>query len=166
MLRLLEEHRVRVVHPLPAERWIVREDCDGQRISRRKSPKHAGIHDIFGELVRVADLAVHPNLTLEVLLITEEQVWRDDGQGSWRRGKWSLADRRMLEVQDATVFDDPADYFALLPVLPERFTNGDLAKLPGWRPRLAGQATYALRTMGLLEADGKQGRSTLFRRPG
>ena len=164
--RLLQEHQVRVVHPLPKDRWIVREDRDGRRISRRKSPKHAGMPDVFGELVRVADLVAHPNLTLEVLLIDEEQLWRDDGMGSWRRQKWSLADRRLLGVQESAVFEVAADYAALLPQLPATFTNAELAKMPGWRPRLAGQATYALRAMGMLEVEGKQGRSNLFRRIG
>jgi hypothetical protein len=162
--RLLDDHHIRVVHPLPKDRWIVREDADGQLLSRRKSPRHAGLQDIFGELVRVADLATHPNLTIEVLLIDEEQVWRDDGMGSWRRRNWSLADRRLLAVNESAAFEHPADFLALLPALPEPFTNAHLAAMPGWRPRLAGQATYALRAMGLLEVEGKQGRGNLFRR--
>jgi hypothetical protein len=159
--RLLEEHPVRLVHPLPHERWIVREDAGGRPISRRKSPKRAAVHDIFTELVRVPDLAAHPNLTLEVLLIREEQVWRDDGRGSWRRGRWSLVDRRLLGVIDSRVFAWPADYLALLPALPEPFSNADLARAKGWNGHLAGKATYALRAMGLLTAE-KRGRANLF----
>jgi hypothetical protein len=109
--RLLDDgRRIHLVHPLPAERWIVREDAAGRPVSRRKSPRHAAVHDIFTELVRLPDLAAHPNLTLEVLLIQEEQVWRDDGQGSWRRGRWSLVDRRLVGVRGAAVFGAPADY--------------------------------------------------------
>jgi hypothetical protein len=162
LLRLLETHQVRLVHPLPAERWIVREERDG-RVTRRKSPKRATACHIFGELVRVPDLAAHPNLTLEVLLIREEQHWRDDGQGSWRRGHWSLVDTRLLGVAGSAVFGPPADYLALLPPLPEQFTNADMAKARGWNANLAGKATYALRAMGLLELQGKKGKSNLFR---
>ncbi|MBP6015137.1 MAG: hypothetical protein KA586_00295 [Candidatus Promineofilum sp.] len=161
LLRLLEDHRVSLLHPLPAERWIVREDRDG-RLTRRQSPKHATVHDIFTELVRIPDLAVHPNLTLEVLLIREEQVWRDDGQGSWRRGRWSLVDRRLLGVAGSAVFAAPADFLALLPPLPEPFTNADLARARGWNSHLAGKATYALRAMGVLDLCGKRGRANLF----
>lgn len=159
--RLLEDHPVRLVHPLPAERWIVREDGDGRVLTRRKSPKRAAVHDIFGELVRIPDLAAHPNLTLEVLLIREEQVWRDDGRGSWRRGRWSLIDRRLLGVESSRDFRQPKDYLALLPPLPNPFTNTDLAKTKGWNQHLAGKATYALRAMGLLAAE-KRGRANLF----
>lgn len=161
LLRLLEEHPVRLVHPLPAERWIVREDRDG-RLTRRKSPKRATACDIFSELVRVSDLAAHPNLTLEVLLIREEQHWRDDGQGSWRRGHWSLVDTRLLGVAGSAVFGPPADFLTLLPSLPEQFTNADLARAKGWNSHLAGKATYALRAMGVLAPAGKRGRANLF----
>ena len=162
LLRLLDEGRhIHLVHPLPHERWIVREDKDGRLLSRRKSPKHATANDIFSELVRIPDLAAHPNLTLETLLIHEEQIWRDDGQGSWRRGRWSLIDRRLLGVVESRVFADPAGYLALLPPLPEPFSNADLAAARGWNSNLAGKATYALRAMGLLAAE-KRGRANLF----
>ncbi len=162
LLRLLPDHRVRLIHPLPAERRIVREEGDGRQLTHRKSPKRAAARDIFGELVRIPDLAVHPNLTLEALLIREEQVWRDDGQGSWRRGRWSLIDTRLLGVVESAVFNQPADYLGLLPPLPETFTNADLAAAKGWNRHLAGKATYALRAMGLLEVIGKKGNSNLF----
>lgn len=161
LLRLLEHHRVRLVHPLSLDRWIVREAVDG-RLTRRRSPKHAEIHDLFGELVRLPDLAAHPNFTLEILLIQEEQLWRDDGQGSWRRRHWSLVDRRLVGVSASREFQDPVDYLAVLPPLPDHFTNADLARSKGWNTRLAAQATYALRAMGLLESAGKRGRSNLF----
>ena len=163
LLRLLVDYPIRLVHPLPAERWIVREDADGRVLTRRKSPRRAAVHDIFGELVRIPDLAAHPNLTLETLLIREEQHWRDDGQGSWRRGRWSLIDTRLLEVVESAVFTRPADYLALLPPLPEAFTNADLAAARGWNSRLAGKATYALRVMGLLDLLGKQGNKHIYR---
>ena len=159
--RLLEEHPVRLVHPLPAERWIVREGRDGRQ-TRRKSPKRATAGDIFTELVRVPDLAAHPNLTLEVLLIREEQHWRDDGLGSWRRGRWSLIDTRLLGVVESRVLAGPADYLALLPPLPEPFSNADLAATKGWNAHLAGKATYALRAMGLLALAEKRGRANQF----
>lgn len=162
LLRLLDDgRRIHLVHPLPAERWIVREARDGGA-TRRKSPRHAAARDIFSELVRVPDLVIHPNLTLEVLLVQEEQVWRDDGQGSWRRGRRSLIDRRLLGVLSAHVFEEPEDYLALLPTLPQRFTNADLAAAKGWTATLAGKATYALRGMGMLELTGKAGRANIY----
>ncbi len=159
--RLLDGHQVRVVHPLPAERWIVRENAEGTRV-RRKSPRHAAVYEIFSELVRLPDLVGHPNLSVEVLLISEEQTWREDGLGSWRRGHWSLTDTRLLGVMSSHVFTGPRDYLALLPRMAEPFSNADLASNRGWDSRIAGRATYALRAMGMLADAGKRGRSNLF----
>lgn len=162
--RLLDDgRRIHLVHPLPAERWIVREDAAGRPLSRRKSPRRAAVHDIFTELVRVPDLAAHPNLTLEALLIQEEQVWRDDGQGSWRRGRWSLVDRRLLGITSSWLFVHPNDYLALLPrSLPASFTNAELAAALKCPRALAGKATYALRSMNVLATVGKRGRANLY----
>lgn len=162
--RLLDDgRRIHLVHPLAAEKWIVREDAGGGPVSRRKSPRRATVYDLFSELVRVPDLVAHPNLTLEALLIQQEDIWRDDGQGSWRRGHWSVVDRRLLGVVSSHVFARPADFLALLPAaLPAPFTNAELAA--AWRcsPQVASRATYALRAMGLLVANGKRGRANLF----
>ena len=166
--RLLDDgRRIHLVHPLPAERWIVREARDGRQ-TRRKSPKRAAVRDIFEELVRIPDLTGHPNLTVEALLVREEQVWRDDGQGSWRRDRWSLVDRRLLGVEGSAVLAGPADYLALLPPdLPDIFTNAELIAYHGWPSYLAGKATYTLREMGLLELIGTEHRRNVYRvRPG
>ena len=88
-------------------------------------------------------------------------MWRDDGQGSWRRGRWSVVDRRLVGVMASHVFARPEEYLALLPPLPEPFSNADLAAASGWDRHLAGKATYALRKMGLLEAE-RQGRANVF----
>jgi len=165
VLSLLEHHAVHIVHPIAEERYILRVAADGARVSRRRSPKHGRVHDLFPELVGLAPLLGHPNLTLEVALIGEEQVWRDDGQGSWRRRRWSIADRRLLGVGQSFVFAAPADYAPLLPAaLPETFDTGELAAgIQAPRP-LAQQMVYCLRALGLLQAAGKRGRAVLYRR--
>lgn len=48
---LLDEHRFRIVYPVAAERRIVRVDEHGEIISVRRSPKHAGVVDVFERLV-------------------------------------------------------------------------------------------------------------------
>src|SRR5450432_1201517 len=87
---LLDRYPIRVVHPIAQERFIIRIDADGVIQSRRKSPKRGTVYHLFPELVSFPSLIHHPNLSLEVLLIREEQVWLDDGQGSWRRKHWSI----------------------------------------------------------------------------
>ena len=111
---LLPVRPVHVVFPIAAQRTIARMDAGGAILSRRRSPKHGSIYDIFPELVSLPALIHHPHFSLEVLLIHEEQVWRDDGRGSWRRRRWSIYDRRLLATV-ATVLLAGAEDFAALP---------------------------------------------------
>ena len=168
--KLLPDYPIRVVYPLATERRILRIDNRGTVISRRKSPYQASLRNLFYELVSLARLALHPNFSLEVALIVEEQVWRDDGQGSWRRKHWSLADRRLLELRQQVIFRQAEDYLALLPPgLPDTFGSQTLAaameKRGGARfvRRLAGKMLYCLREMGLVEVIGKQGKAYLYK---
>ena len=156
-------HEIRLLHPIAREKWIVRETAVGDPISRRKSPKRGQTLDIFKEMVRLTGLIPHPNLTIEVLLTQEEEILRDDGKGSWRRKRWSIHDRRLLDVVSRQSFGDKTDYLAVIPEELERpFTNKQLAYALGCRHDLATKITYTLRQMELLEIIGKEGRSNLY----
>jgi len=165
LTRLLDGHLVRLVHPIAAEKWIVRQTAGGEPIGRRKSPKQGRPIDLFAELVRIADLLLHPHLTLEILLTREEEIRRDDGRGSWRRRGWSIHDRRLLAVVDRRAFASVDDYLALLPrALPRPFSTRDLAAAAACRLRLAQQAVYTLRRIAGLEIVGRRGRFLLYAR--
>lgn len=163
--RLLDNHPITLVHPIARARWIVRQTAAGETLARRKSPARGRVEDVFWELVRIPGLLAHPNLTLEVLLIQEEQIWRDDGRGSWRRRHWSMYDRRLLAVLERATFVAPTDLLALLPpALPQPFTNQDLATALFCRPALAQKMTYCLRQLGVVEQVGKRGNAGLLQR--
>lgn len=160
---LLPEHRVRLLLPLARDRWIVREAADGRRVSRRRSPRHRTAVDAFYELVRIPHQLAHPNLTVGLLAIEEEEVWRDDGQGSWRRRGWSVVDRRLVAVVGEERFGAPQEWLRLLPAGLERpFTNKALAAALRRPPRLAQKVTYTLCRAGALAQVGKRGRANLF----
>ncbi len=164
LAKLLPYNRLLIIYPISLERWICRVTSSDEKISRRKSPKRGRVEDLFTELVRIPELACHPNFFLDVLMIREEIVWKDDGQGSWRRKGWSVADRRLLEVVNRIRFGSCSDYTGLLPAnLSQPFTNNDLSLQLGIRRSLAGKMTYCLRKMGMLEVTGRQGRAHLFR---
>lgn len=155
--------RVRVVYPAAAQKWIVRLSGNGKQLGRRKSPVQRGPVEVFRQLVYIPLLLPHPNFSLEVLLTHQEEIWRDDGQGSWRRKGWSLHDHRLLEVVGRARFEAPDDYLALLPRgLPRPFTNRDLAGALGASLALAGKVTYTLHKAGWLTGAGKRGRALLF----
>jgi len=161
--RLLEHRRVLLVHPIAETKWIIRQTKRGRQIAKRKSPKRGRVEHLFDELLRIPQLATHPNFSFMVLLTRQEEIWRDDGRGSWRRGHWSIADRRLVEVLSSQYFEHPADYMHLLPAdLPNPFTHRQLAtamRAPIWTST---RMSYCLRKMGCLESVGKQGRSLLL----
>lgn len=162
--KLLHSHTVQLYHPIPAARWIVRQDRSGKQVGRRKSPKKGQPADIFKELVSMTPLLDHPRLTVSVLLVHEEQVWRDDGRGSWRRRRWSIVDRRLLDVVAQHDFQGAAAWLRLLPAdLPALFTNRELARALGCRLELARQASYTLRKLALVEVVGKEGNAHQMR---
>jgi hypothetical protein len=164
LVKLLENHPVRLVYPIPSEKWILRLSGDGETVlGRRKSPKRGRVRDVFQELVRIPKLVQHPNFTMEVILIREEVVWREDGRGSWRRQGRSIADRRLLEVMSRFMFTRPDDFRVFLPVdLPQVFTVRDLAKLTEQPRYLAGKMVYCLREMGVIELVGKRSRALAY----
>jgi hypothetical protein len=166
IISLVERHPVRLVHPVAQEKWIVRLPVEGEiPLSRRKSPRRGRPEHIFIELVRIPDLLKHPNFSLEVLMVREEEIRRVDGKGSWRRNGVSIANRRLLEVLDCYKFNAPSDLYTLLPsdlILP--FTNRQLAEKLAISRNLASRMSYCLRSLGLLKIAGKQNRSYLYSR--
>lgn len=162
---LLENHPVQLVYPIPLEKWIERVAGDGLTVlGKRKSPKRGLVYDVFQELVRIPRMILHPNFSLEVLLLREVVIWKDDGRGSWRRKRWSIADRRLIDVVSRIVFSEPEDFQALIPTaLPLVFTVRDLARVSGRPYYLAGRMVYCLREMGIIEQVGKQGRAFAYK---
>jgi hypothetical protein len=161
---LLDNHHVRLVHPIAKEKFIILRSMDGRVISRRRSPKKGKIEDIFYGLVYIAKWVNHPNFSFEVLLTSEEEYRIQDGQGSWRRKGVSIQDRRLIHIIERTLFSSITDYRALLPrTLPGSFTNRQLANLLSIPHRLASKMTYTLLQTGVLENSGKQGKSYCFK---
>jgi hypothetical protein len=162
---LLEGHPVRLVHPIAAQKWIVKLRDTGEIESRRKSPKRGAFVDVFAELVSFPELVVHDGLTLEVLLVDEEELRRFDGNRAWRRRGWVVEERRLVEVVDRLVIDSPAGLAALLPQeIPSEFTTADLSDALGRPRRLAQQMAYCLRRAEVLEEVERRGNAVVYRR--
>mgnify|MGYP007071000736 CR=1 FL=1 len=164
---LLSDHSVHVVFPIAEQRTIARMAAGGDILSRRRSPKRGTIYDIFPELVSLPALIHNPHFSLELLLIHEEQIWRDDGQGSWRRRRWSIYDRRLLATFMSIPLLCAEDFAALLPTnLVDGFDTCTLAAAIGQPVHVAQKMAYCLRHMGILAVRGKQGNSLLYARCG
>ncbi|HEX8085643.1 MAG TPA: hypothetical protein VF529_15225 [Solirubrobacteraceae bacterium] len=158
---LLDEHRMRIVHPIAAERRIVRVDAEGEVLSARRSPLKGRPLAIFDRLVTFPSLLAHPNLVIELLLCAEDHVRAP----APRRGGRFLRDpgeRHLVDVLNRVVLETPADALALVAPPSAPFTNSDLADALGCDRRLAARATYCLRHLSVIEAIGKRGRAALF----
>jgi hypothetical protein len=161
---LLDEYKLRLVYPVAQVKWVIRTDIRGEKVlSRRKSPKKGRFEEAFYELVRIPDMILNPHFSLEILLIEVEEFWRPDGQGSWRRKHWSIADRRLVRVISSRIFEQAEDLLALLPSdLPGTFTTKELSFALGKPYSLGGKMAYCLRQMGMIEVTGKRGNAYLY----
>jgi hypothetical protein len=157
-------HRIRIVHPIPIDKWIVKVDTDGTVLSRRRSPRHGNAIDIFAELVSFPGLLADPRLEVEVLLTIEEEYRCHVPGQSWRRKGWTIIERRLIEVVDTLHLGLIEDLARLLPVdLAETFTTGDLATKLGRPRRAAQQMAYCLRNVGVIVAVGKDNKAVVYR---
>jgi hypothetical protein len=164
--RLLDSHQIRLVYPVAAEKWIVKLDKSGLEESRRRSPKRGIPADVCAELVSFPSLLSHPNFTLEVALIEEEEIRRPDANRGWRRGGYVIEERRLVAVQQTAELDSPAALLELVPDdLPDPFTSADLADVLGRSRHLAQEVAYCLRVSGAVETVGRDKRGILYRLP-
>ncbi|MDZ4766912.1 MAG: hypothetical protein SGI73_20425 [Chloroflexota bacterium] len=167
---LLDVYPMRVILPLAMYKWIVRIDTDGVIASRRKSPSGGSPLFAFREWVYIAPFIGHPNLTLELVYTHQDEIWRDDGGGSWRRKHWSIADRRLTQIDGMYAVRTPAECYTLFQSclsaeLPDEFTTADVtARLARARDKICVQpAVNALWRMSALVRIGKRGRAFVYR---
>ena len=161
---LLRTHDVVVVKPLAAHKTIFRRPRKNAAIaSRRISPRHEKLLDVFSELVYFVHLFPHPRLTVEVLL-TEQEEHRiaQTRKRRWKKD-YRVEDRRLVGINSRHVLRTAADLRRLLPEeLPPAFTTSDLARLASIPRWLAQKMAYCLRHAGAIEPCGKQGNALLY----
>ena len=162
--KLIVHHPLRLVYPIPREKWIVKLAEDGiSQFSRRKSPKHGTFEDVFEELVSFPKLLMNPNFSIELLLIQEEELRRYESTRGWRGKRWVTQERRLLRVVERRSLETPAHICALIPAaLAEPFTTADLAIAIAKPRRLAQKMVYCLRLMGYITQVGKRGNAILY----
>ncbi len=167
---LLEQgYEVTVVKPLTARKQIVRrQKRGGEEISRRWSPRRQGFHDVFSELVHFIGAFPHPALTLELLLITEEE-FRVARPRRWKRQRdYTTEDRCLVSVEERRLIRSPEDLLDLFPQAVEQlcqgppFTTADLAIAAGVPRWLAQKIAYCFRKLNHWETIGKQQRAWLY----
>jgi hypothetical protein len=163
---LLDRHPMRIVHPVAAERRIVRVDEDGAVVSQRRSPLRPGAAAVFDGLVSFPTLLSHPHLSVEVLLCREDHVRAPEPRRG-RRFRRDPGERRLVAVLERVELSCAGDAAALLPPLADAAFNtrqpADAMDVP---LALAQRTAACLRALGLVEPAGRRGRAPLYRLKG
>lgn len=148
---LLPEHRILLVHPVAIATYLQRPEA-----KPRKSPKRGSVYSVFDELVSIPTLLDHPNLTLEVVLVSVTKVQVADPTARRGRGGFRTTDRELREIVGRHRFEQSSDLLALVPDdLPPVFTTDDLARHAGVGRDVAQKMAYCLRPLGLLHERGR-----------
>ena len=160
----MDRHRIRVVHPIPCERTIVRLPESGRGAAkRRRSPKRSGYELVFEELVSFPELIAHENFELELVATREDEIRKWAKRPRRRKFQWVVAERRLVGVLAMRLIARPEDLLELLPRdLPEAFDTAELAS--AWqKPRaFAQQVTYCLRKAGVLAEVDRRGNARVY----
>lgn len=149
--RLLGEHRMLLVYPIAVETYLEKPEA-----KPRKSPTRGSIYDLFEELVSIPTLLDHPNLSLEVALVSVSKVQVPDPSVRRGRGGFRTTDRVLREIIERRRFDQSVDLLELVPDdLPATFTTADLASHAGVDRGVAQRMAYCLRPLGLFHERGR-----------
>jgi hypothetical protein len=106
---------------------------------------------------------MHPNLTIEVLLLAEDHM-RAARPVTARRRTRDPGERRLRDVLGRVELRGVDDVVGALPSLPAQpFSTRELAAVLGCRMLLAQRTAYCLRAVNIIEAAGKRGRTPLYR---
>jgi len=162
---LSQKNRVRIIHPIIAQKYIELYDTQGRLLHRRKSPRKGSAWDLFKSLLYAPLLPLLKNLTIELAIIESVEKRTDDGKGSWRRGGVSIADHFLDTLRSSVILSKPGDYYQFIPFKKHTpFTVRDLAEKAGISPTVARKTLYVLGKMGLAGRTGKQGNAVMYER--
>ena len=160
-----KKNKVRIIHPIYAQKYIEVYDTSGIMKWRRKSPIKGSAWDLFTVLIYAPELALLKNVVIELAVIDVIEKRIDDGKGSWRRKGISICDRFISGWRQPVVLAKSRDYYQFAPFKRnEEFTVRDLAKKAEINIALAGKTLYVLGRLNLVKQIGKKGNAFIYKR--
>jgi hypothetical protein len=145
--RLLAEYHIQLVHPIAVETFLHKPGSKA-----RRSPRRGSLYSVLDELVSIPTLLDHPNLMLDVLLVTVDKYQQHDPKARRGRGGWRTVDKKLRSVEARHRFTDTADLVALMPPgLPIGFTTADIANAGGFPRHVAQKLAYCLKALDYIE---------------
>jgi len=163
--KLLPNHKIHLIHPIAINKWIIKQDPqNNKKEARRKSPKKGKKEHIFNELIYITHILNHPNLSLEVILIEEEEKRTYNHKKRHKRKKgWVTEERFLIQVVDTFIIKNVKDLLKLLPAeIPKHFTTTDIANRLKKDKKIAQKMAYTLNKIDLINKVGKKGNSILY----
>jgi len=164
--KLLDINRIRVVHPILKNKEIVLLSPDERTMHKRMSPKHGNMTDIFEELIYIPDLFKHMNLEILLLIVSVQEIRRDDGNGSWRRKGISIVNTKLIQIHEEYLLKDAIQLFKYLPknITESEFTTRDLSSSMNITLNRAQKICYCLKRLDLIKPLSKRGRLIVYQR--
>ncbi|HPG31957.1 MAG TPA: hypothetical protein PKY81_00235 [bacterium] len=160
---LLPDYKIKIVYPMASHKSIVKISESGEILSSRKSPKKFSLYDAFDELINIRKFLNHPNLSVEFLVFSEEQIRKNDGKGSWRRKGVSIVDRKLVKINKKILLSSLKDYICFIPkTLKFPYSNKTFAKKSGVSIYKSRKINYVLKSIGLIKVESKNGKEFLF----
>lgn len=145
--RLLADYRILLVHPVPTATYLHKTGA-----KPRRSPLRGDLYSVLDELVSIPTLLDHPNLMLDVVLVTVDKFQEHDPKARRGRGGWRTVDKRLRSVESNHRFGSTEDLVGLMPPdLPDRFTTADVATTGGMGRDAAQKLAYCLRALDRIE---------------
>lgn len=161
--KLLVEHKITLVYPVPVNNFIQTYDKENILKSKRKSPKHGSIFQIFKELSGIPHLIGHENLTLVIAFTDILEIRIADGTGTWRNKGIRKQDKKLLKIHNFHELRTKKDYKNLIPkTVPIVFTVKDLHEAGAGK--FAGIMAWVLRKAEIIEITEKKGNAYVYRR--
>ncbi|MCL2601800.1 MAG: hypothetical protein FWD91_03195 [Treponema sp.] len=159
------KHKIKVIHPIIAEKYIELYDTSGILLHRRKSPRKGSEWDLFYALMYAPLLPLLKNFSIELAFVEIVERRENDGKGSWRRKKVSITGKTLQAVRGSLVLAKPKDYNRFIPFKKsESFTVRTFAEKAGIDKVLAEKTLYVLTKLGLTQRTGRKGRAHVYER--
>jgi len=164
--QLLDINRIRIVHPIIETKEIVVLSSDDSVLRKRISPKRGDITDVFEELIYIPELFRHMNLELLLLMVSIQEIRKDDGKGSWRRHGISVINAKLKEVHEEHLLVDGIQLLKYLPdqIIHTEFTTKDLSSTMNIKMNRAQKICYCLSKMEIIEPFSKKGNLLVYRK--
>ena len=152
------DKRITLVHPILAEKTLIRADRDtGEVVFCKKSPKKGRAADGLAELYWLSSLLPNERLTVRLLLLRADEV-RYSERVRYRKSGAYDSELFPRELLDEVVLRSREDYLIFLPEGVADFTAAEYAKWSRLRGRNLYSALNTLCAIGLLrkQQEGKK----------